>query len=252
MYVQSAEAIQLGLGYSRGLYSSDFGQLSGGIKANIIDLSMRRAVVGADMLNGADNTLTDDDLGEEVSSTDVGIDLGATWVTSKYTAGFVIKNINEPSFDLPTLGGDCSSLAGNALDNCNAANTLVAGGDFKLSDKYVAEAQATVDTSYMITDSGSFALNASYDLNAVDDPLGDEYQWANVGLSYASNSAWIPAARIGLRTNTAGSELSYITAGLSLFRYVSLDLGMSNESVKYDGSDVPRGLFANLTLRKTF
>jgi hypothetical protein len=251
-YVQSAEVIQLGLGYSRGIYKNDFGALSGGVKINVIDMNLRRTVIGVNNINDANDVLTDGDLGEEVSSTEIGVDVGATWVTDRYTAGLVIKNINEPEFDLPTLGGDCSSLAGSALDSCNAANTLVGGGQFALSDKYTAEAQATIDTSYMINADGRFALNASYDMSSIQDPLGDEYQWANVGLSYAADSSWIPGARIGFRTNMAGSELSYITAGVSLFRYINLDLGVSNESVQYDGSDVPRGLFANLTLRKTF
>lgn len=249
VFTQSAEVIQVGLGYSRELMASEKGSLSGGIKINLIDMELKSTAVAVEDLESADDALTELDDGISESTTQLGIDIGATWMSPRYTAGFVIKNINEPEFDFPELGGDCSGLAATSLANCNAANTLAASGDIVLKDTFTAEAQATVDGSYLLSSNGRWALNGSLDLNSVPDPMGDEYQWALAGASYSGNG-WIPAVRVGYRTNLDGTELSYATLGVTLFSYLSLDVGGSTDSVNYDGDSGPRSFYANLTLRR--
>jgi len=75
-------------------------------------------------------------------------------------------------------------------------------------------------------------LAGSYDVNAIADPLGDEYQWATVSLSYFSGNWILPGMRVGLRRNMVGNALNYITVGLTFYRCLDVDLAYAAEDDK--------------------
>ena len=104
----------------------------------------------------------------------------------------------------------------------------------------------------LITDSGAWGLNFGLDANAVPDPMGDDYQWASIGAGYASDSWWLPSGRVGLRKNMAGTKLTYITAGITLFDILNLDIASTTQTIKIDGTTVPQGFVANIGVNVLF
>jgi len=103
---------------------------------------------------------------DAISSTGVGIDLGAVWVSNYYQVGLTLANINEPEFD------------GAPLDS----SAIPSSSNVSTTDKYVMEMQSTVDAA-VSTKGKQVTLGMSYDTNAVKDAVGDEYQWAVASVS---------------------------------------------------------------------
>ena len=108
-----------------------------------------------------------------------------------------------------------------------------------------------LEGSMYLLDSKNIALSASFDANAIQDPVGDKYQWANASIAYITDSWIIPGARIGYRKNMAGSELSYIEGGIT-WLYVNIDGGMALENVEVDGDSYPRGAYVNIGVEWAF
>jgi hypothetical protein len=111
--------------------------------------------------------------------------------------------------------------------------------------------QLKLEGSMYFLDSKNVVLGASFDANAIDDPVGDEYQWANASIAYITDSWIMPGGRVGYRKNMAGSELSYVEFGLT-WLHVNLDVGMALENVQVDGDSFPRGGYLNLGTEWSF
>jgi len=230
-YAQTATDFQIGLGYSQAMWQNSHGMLVGGAKANLHNLSMGRALVRLDDEDvDAGDAISDAISDDAVTSTGVGIDLGAVWVSNYYQIGVTLANINEPEFDgAPITTNDAS-------DTYNVSAT----------DKYVMEMQSTVDLA-VSTSGKQVTLGMSYDTNAVKDAVGDEYQWAVASLSYYGDSHFFPGIRAGYRQNMAGSELSYATFGLTVLKRLNIDLAVALETVEdEDGDETPRSAYFSI------
>ena len=94
--------------------------------------------------------------------------------------------------------------------------------------------------------------NSAIDLNPAVDPMGDDYQWASVSAGYATKNWWLPGIRTGLQSNLAGTQLTYLSAGLTLFKYLDIDVASALDTVKIDGEDLPRGLNISVALSASF
>ncbi|KPJ91643.1 MAG: hypothetical protein AMJ55_11335, partial [Gammaproteobacteria bacterium SG8_15] len=81
-----------------------------------------------------------------------------------------------------------------------------------------------------------WVFGAAYDVNEVKGPTGDEYQWATASAAFITKSWIVPGIRLGYRVNQAGSELSYLTGGITLFKYLNIDGAYGLEEVVIDGS----------------
>lgn len=230
-YAQTAEDLNVGLGYSQSMWENAHGMLVGGAKANLHQISLGRALVRLDDKNNdAGDAISDSFSDDAVSSTGVGIDLGAVWVSNYYQVGLTLANINEPEFD----GASLNSSAIPSSSNVSA------------TDKYVMEMQTTVDFA-VSTKGKQVTLGMSYDANEVKDAVGDEYQWAVASLSYYGDSHYIPGLRAGYRQNMAGSELSYATFGLTFLKRLNIDLAVALETVEdEDGDDTPRSAYFSI------
>ena len=230
-YAQTATDFQIGLGYSQAMWENSHGMLVGGAKANIHQISMGRALVRLDDDSiDAGDAISDSISDDAVSSTGVGIDLGAVWVSNYYQVGLTLANINEPEFD----GAPITTNAASDKYNISA------------SDKYVMEMQSTVDAA-VSTKGKQVTLGMSYDANAVKDAVGDEYQWAVASVSYYGDSHFVPGLRAGYRQNLAGTELSYATFGLTVLKRLNIDLGVALETVKdEDGDEMPRSAYFSI------
>ena len=229
LYAQTAVDLNVGLGYSQAMWESSYGMLVGGVKANFHQISLGRALAELDD-DDADDAISDAISDDAESSSNIGIDLGAVWVSHYYQLGLTLANVNEPTFDGAEL------VTNDASDAYNVSTT----------DTYTMEMQTTVDFAAS-TRGKQLTLGMSYDVNAVSDAVGDDYQWAAASLSYYGDSHFLPGIRVGYRQNLAGSELSYASAGLTLLKRLNLDVAIALDTVEdSDGEETPRSYFFSL------
>jgi len=260
-YLKSVQYTTLGLGYSRELDNvvTDkinehvAGRLLSGVRLNMYNLSLSKQVIGLLNIDEGDelgDVISDDYDGNQVSSTAMGIDLGLIWEADNYHLGFTWRNINEPEFDFGTLGQDCTSNPTNtSMSNCFTALYFADKDRINLAETHVMTSQATADVA-LNSENKRWRLAASYDLQPVRDPVGDEYQWATASAAYVS-SRFI-GARVGISQNQVGSALTMVNAGFSLFGNVNLDLRYSLDTIEVDGTSAPRTFGFNLGFESSF
>lgn len=236
LFVKAAAIAELGLGYSRPLLRADSGELMAGFRAKYYKVGLARAAQRLLAADGAENTF--DASKDYVYSSGFGIDLGALWISNHYRVGAWIDNINKPSFKF------------NDVDTTGYTDPTVIA---KLSESatYEMDAQLHLEGA-LYTESQNWVINAGMDVNAIKDPVGSEYQWATLSAGYATDSWWIPGFRVGYRANMAGTELSYMTGGLTLFKSVTLDVAYGLDSVEVEGQKGPRSAMLNLGVELSF
>ncbi|RNF49055.1 hypothetical protein EBI00_13585 [Marinomonas hwangdonensis] len=230
LHLKRASDLRFGIGYSEMVSRSPNSALIVGGKLNFHRLALDQKLTV--LTEDGDSSVSYGDffLGREGVSSGIGLDLGVVLAARNYQLGASIANVNEPTFDYTVLG-NCTGLAGADLTSCNAAVRFANKGALALADTYTMEAQMTIDAAIKSKDQ-HFSLAGSYDVNAIADPLGDEYQWATVSLSYFSGNWILPGMRVGLRRNMVGNELNYITAGLTFYRRLDVDLAYAAENDK--------------------
>lgn len=244
-YVKTATDLRLGLGYSQSVLRTNYGELIGGVKANVHKISLGRSLaVLTDEDDDASKVFTDSLFDGQRSTSNVGVDLGTIWVSNNYQLGATIANINQPKFDYGDLG-NCSGLSGSALTSCNASVSFAGTGQLNLSETYQMKTQSTIDGA-ITSRNRQWILAGSYDLNSVKDPVGDKYRWAVASLSFFSDNVIVPGFRVGYRENLAGSQLKYITGGLTFFRRLNVDVAVSTETADYNGSSIPRSAYLSI------
>lgn len=237
---KAAYTAEVALGYSRPVLHADTGTLYAGLRGRYYKVGLTRKAIRLGDLEDVEQELeniSDEDLSE---STALGVDLGVLWIEEHYRLGATLTNLNEPSFKYP-------SFDATSFNNPTSGVAAAIAGD----DTYTMSSQLKLEAA-LYSASQNWVLSAAMDANAVMDPMGDEYQWATASAAYATDSWWIPGLRLGYRQNLAGSELSYATAGLTLFKMLNLDVAYGLESVTIDGETVPRSVIANLGLEVTF
>lgn len=230
LHLKRASDLRFGIGYSEMVSRSPSSALIVGGKLNFHRLALDQKLTV--LTEDGDSSVSYGDffLGREDVSSGIALDLGVILAARNYQLGVSIANVNEPTFDYTVLG-NCTGLAGADLTSCNAAVRFANKGALALADTYTMEAQMTIDAAIKSKDQ-HFSLAGSYDVNAIADPLGDEYQWATVSLSYFSGNWILPGMRVGLRRNMVGNELNYITAGLTFYRRLDVDLAYAAENDK--------------------
>ena len=247
LYTRTAVDLSLGFGYSHPIVDGSYGMLIGGAKANIHKLYSGRslaAVFDDDEDNEIEDSVTDS-IDDAIVSTNIGVDLGIIWVTNHFQTGLTVTNINEPEFDVADVESTCGS------DSCNAASSLSNSGDLNLTEDYTMEMQSTIDVAFS-TKANQVTIGLSYDVNAVADTVGDEYQWAAASLSYYGDSHFLPGIRAGYRKNMAGTELQYVSAGLTLFKRLSLDVAVSLDTFEHEDEVYPRSVYLSLGYNTAF
>lgn len=242
LLIEGGSIAGLSVGYSRQLQSSDAGTLYAGAKLKMLQAELGRTTVLIDDTDDVDTAMDEYDQ-NTVETNATTVDLGLLWVTENYRLGATIMNATSPTFDYPQVSINCASFATPTQQaRCN---------DALGSDEFELKAQGRLEAS-VYSSSKAWLVNASYDTNKSETPAGDEVQWGVVSVAYAPESWWIPSIRAGLRSNMAGSELSYWTFGLTLFKGLTLDLAMSTDETEIDGDKLPRGAAANLAFETRF
>lgn len=236
LLVKAAAVGEVGLGYSRPVLSRETGDLTAGVRAKYYQVKLASNTQRLITSTGAENTFNASQT--YASSSGFGLDVGALWTSKRYRAGAWISNLNKPSFKYNANNLTGYTSAG-VIAQLNTAETYDMKPQLQLEGAAYSESQ-------------NWVVNAGLDANAVKDPVGRDFQWATLSAAYATNSWWIPGARAGYRSNRAGSKLSYLTGGLTMFKALSLDVAYGLDSVTIDGKSAPRSFMANLGVQMTF
>lgn len=236
---KAATTTELALGYSRSVMEIGGGTVYGGLRGRYHKVGLARATIRlGTLIDGAEQAF-DDAMDEDfVTDSALGLDLGVLWVNDHFRLGATLANVNQPKFEF----GDVSNI-GSYTDP-----TVIS--KIRDTNSYTLEKQLTIEGA-IYTKSQNWVISAAMDANAIEDALGDEYQWGTVSAAYATDTWFLPGIRVGLRQNLAGTKVKYLTGGLTLGP-VNLDVAYSPDSVTIDGESVPRGAIINLGLELSF
>lgn len=229
VYMKRASDYHFSVGYSEMVSRSETSALIVGGRLNFHRLALDQKLTVLTEDEDSSVSYSDFFLSRDAVSSGVSLDLGLILAARNFQLGASIANVNEPEFDYKGLVSDCTGLIGADKTSCEAALRFAGKGVFSLNETYKMEAQMTVDAAIKSKDQ-HFSLAGSYDVNAIADPLDDEYQWATVSLSYFSDSWVLPGMRVGYRKNLVGSELNYYTAGLTFYRRLDVDVAYAPEN----------------------
>jgi len=229
---------ELALGYSRRMLKHAAGSLFAGVRAKYYRVGMTQTATRLADLTDSEQLLRDIQDASFNFDNGFGLDLGALWVAEHYRVGATVNNLNAPEFTFPGL---------NTSGFTNSAIKVALAKDYV----YKMDTQVTLEGA-VYSANRHWMINGAFDTVAVPDPFGDEYQWATLSAAYATESWWIPGARIGYRANLAGEKVNYATVGATLFRVFNIDLAMALDTVTIDGTNMPRGAMLNMGLEVTF
>jgi|GEM_PF-1027235 hypothetical protein len=229
VYMKRASDYHFSVGYSEMVSRSETSALIVGGRLNFHRLALDQKLTVLTEDDDSSVSYSDFFLSRDSVSSGVSLDLGLILAARNFQLGASIANVNEPEFDYKGLVSNCTGLVGADKTSCEVALRFAGEGVFSLKETYKMEAQMTVDAAIKSKDQ-HFSLAGSYDVNAISDPLGDEYQWATVSLSYFSDNWVLPGMRIGYRKNLVGSELNYYTAGLTFYRRLDVDVAYAPEN----------------------
>ncbi|MGO2512161.1 conjugal transfer protein TraF [Marinomonas polaris] len=229
VYMKRASDLRFSLGYSEMVSRSETSALIVGGRLNFHRLALDQKLTVLNEDDDSSISYSDFFLSRDSVSSGISLDLGLILTGQNFQLGASIANVNEPEFDYKGLVSDCTGLTGADKTSCEAAIRFAGKGVFSLNETYKMEAQMTLDAAIKSKDQ-HFSLAGSYDVNSIADPLGDEYQWATVSLSYYTDSWVLPGMRIGYRKNLVGSELNYFTAGLTFYRRLDVDVAYAPEN----------------------
>ncbi len=252
MYVQGGVVAELALGYSTNVLSSAAGDLYVGGKLKYLSVELGRNNARLDDPTVIDTSSVLDDFDNNtMESSALTADIGVVWTAEHYQLGATLLNVTSPSFEYPSAS-TFTSAPNCALRTSMDSNGAIARCQAALGDsEYNLDAQLRLEAA-LHSASRSWLITAAYDTDAAETPSGDEQQWAVIALGFAPESWIIPGLRVGYRQNMAGSELSYATFGLTLFKGLNLDLAYGLESTQIDGSDTPRAMAANVAFEVRF
>lgn len=236
---KAAETREIALGYSRPFFKTNDATLYGGLRGRYYKVGLSRLVVRMFDLTDTEELFEDAKDADFTTDSGFGVDIGTLWVSKHYRLGATMTNINEPEFEF-----DSVDLSGFTNPTGSVAQQIAN------DTTYTMEKQLSVEAS-VYTENQNWVISAGYDANAIEDALGDEYQWATVSAAYATDSSWLPGIRAGIRKNLAGSEIDYYTFGTTI-SVVNIDVAWSPDEVTIDDETVPRGVMFNLGLEVTF
>lgn len=250
LYVKNFLDFKVSLGYSNEFYRNEYGSLVAGVRANMHNFTLGKSVIA--LASATDDEIDDAVEGDiednQLDSTGVSFDIGAIWTAPNYQLGLTVTSLNEPSFDYKSVGTSCNDQTDELRRiNCLTAAEFAAEGRIAANETHVMNQRATLEAAYY-DEAKNWILSASYEANSVNDPVGDEYQWASVAGQFHGDW-WIASGlRVGYRTNLVGSELSYASFGATLLKGFNLDISYGLDEVE----DIPRSAFISLGFESAF
>lgn len=232
---KAAQISEFSIGYSREVWSKEDNMVYVGIRPRFYNVGLSNTVIPVADIKNARAIFDALDESNFSFQQGVGIDFGAIYTGKHYQLGATLTNINEPDFNFPA--SDLSGFTSPVIIN-----------EIRSRETYVMERQLKLEGG-IISSTGAWGVNVGLDVNSVPDPMGDDYQWLSIGAGFASDSWWLPGARLGARKNLAGTELTYLTAGVTVFNIVNIDIASTTQRVVINDRTLPRSLIANLSVQ---
>lgn len=257
LYTKALYRGDISLGYSQHLMKTSFGTLYVGGKINAMTLGLHKELEGQniDIANpGAAAFTIDPNTFQYQQSLAFGMDVGVLLTSDNLQAGLTLTNLGNPSFSYPAIGQNCAT----APDPTSCYIAVAHSNEIDLLETHVMHPQLKAEGA-MRSSSGNFFIATAMDLNAINDATGDRIQWFTLSSSYIPQG-WsglaAPEVRLGLRKNLAGSQMGYMNIGMTLFKFLALDVAQSlNTTTINDPGNtvtVPRSLLFSLGFAANF
>ena len=238
MLSKASQTMALEAGYSRHAWSNSSGSLYLGAEARLYMMRLSRLSVRFGDITDSEELFDAIRHSNFENDTRVGVDIGALWVGENYQLGAQLTNVNQPKFTFPDV-------------DLNPYTDATIIGLIQGDRIYEMDRQLKLEAS-LFTSDRRWSAHLGIDADPARDPLGDEYQWLTFSAGYASDSWWLPGARLGYRQNLAGTEMQYISVGLTAFRIFNIDISSALDNVKIDGTTLPRGLMLAIGFQITW
>jgi hypothetical protein len=232
LVTKSARVAELKLGYSREAWETQAGRLYLGAEARLLSMQLSRVAVRFGDISDSGELFKDIRNADYLTDNGFTLDVGAIWLAENYQLGAQVKNLNRPEFLFPEL------------DLTPYQDDVVKG--FLQSDRqYTMDRQLKLEAA-MFTADRRWTGHLRLDVDPVTDPMGDSYQWMTLSAGYNSGNWWLPNARVGLRRNLTGTELTYVGVGITAFKYLNIDIASALDTVKINGNSLPLGLMGSI------
>ncbi|SMF25039.1 plasmid transfer operon, TraF, protein [Alteromonadaceae bacterium Bs31] len=238
LLTRAASIEEFTLSYSREAGDFSSGNLYWGVAPKIVLAGLSNVAFRIGDITDSEGIFDDLRDANFNNETGFGLNAGLMWVADNYSLGATVKDVIAQEFDFPEL--DTSTFT-----NPDMIQAVENAGTYKL------KTQLSLQGNYTSTND-KWSFNAALDANAVEDILGFEYQWLNLSGGYHTGSWIFPDLRVGYHQNLAGSELGYFAVGFTFLKYVNVDASLSPDSVKIDGTEVPRGGNISIGLNYAF
>lgn len=251
--------------YSSSKHDRRNGRLLAGVTLNYYRMGISTQVLGVLNLEGDDSFIdvVEAQFNSNLErSTDYGLDLGLLWQRDWYQVGLVWRNVVEPKFEASEIGVNCAGKADTSAQlNCRLASGLAESGAYVGKSSFELENYFMLETA-ISNETNSLAFLASYDLSPHKIVTGNQFQWLSLAASYQSGFRWMPGLRAGYRINTSGTEIQYISMGVSLIAGIQVDLSYALDDVQMgadikddandEGDSMPRAFLLSLGLERKF
>jgi len=236
LLVKAAMVNEFMLSYSKKAFENEYGSLYWGVRPTLYYVGMTNLGVRLGDLDDAEAIFDDIKNGDYIWESGFDFDLGLTWSSKHYQLGLSLDNVVESTYDYPEI-------------DRRRYSSIKVLEELDYHESFTLDRQLTLQAA-IYTEDRNWSLSMDLDANPIKDPMKDRFQWLSVSAGYAADSWWLPSARVGFSRNLVGSELAYLTAGITFAKFINLDVSSTLDTVTIDDTDYMRGL--NITLGVQF
>ena len=229
---KSTQTTELNVGYSRQAWSNSAGSLFLGAEARLYFMRLSRLSVRFGDITDSEELFQAIRDADYRTDEGAGIDVGALWVGRNYQLGAQVTNVNEPKFVFPDV-------------NLEPYRSAIAIAYLRTDQTYRMDRQLKLEGSIFTSDR-RWSAHLGVDVDPATDPKGDRFQWLTMSAGFMTESRWVPSVRVGLRQNLTGTELGYLSIGLTAFKIVNIDIASALDTVQIDGEKLPQGLMGSI------
>ena len=228
LLVKTAKVTSFSLSYSHIANSFNSGDLYWGIKPTFYNVGLTNVTARLGDITDSEDFFDDIKNADYVYDNNVDIDLGLVFSASNYQVGLSIINVIEQDYKFPEI------------DRTRYKSDYIIK---KLDDHamFTMERQVQLEAG-IFTDNREWNLHVEVDANEISDQMYNKTQWLSVTGNYASDSRWLPDVRLGFSKNLAGSQISYANFGVTMVKFISLDVSAALDTITLDDTSIRRGL----------
>lgn len=238
LLTKAAEITEIAFGYSRQMSNVAGGDFYYGVNLKAVEVGLTNIASRFGDITDSESIFEDIENAEFRTDSGFDMDIGVLWVTPNFRLGASVLDVLENKYRFQEL--DTSNL--------QSAEVIATLNDLT---SYQSKRQIKLEGG-LYTQDLKWSLNAQVDANEVEDPLGQEYQWISLSAGYKIDNFILSNVRIGAHSNLASSELTQIGFGLTMFKYVNLDLATTLETTKIDGDEYPRSVGISMGINYKF